>query len=258
MGAHINETSAVYWKAPEPYEVQLVIKRDLDKQEHGSVTVDRARAFVEEHEETLFIAETENVCPMDPTFGIVAINHTDKPAWIKWKTELLECLKEAGLILLTGKEDGTYKPDDRGNTQRSHGFPSTHRNATKLTELELKKSGFLTITVEEDNLQLLNVMAKLTELASRWTRDIMGQESFPEEHDIFTQYSRKLGDHFNITLCLFHAVTLAIIEVTCLFRPASPPLTYFWTDRRASMFDSTWTSIMRSWRGCATLFSYPR
>ena len=65
MGAHINETSAVYWKAPEPYEVQLVIKRDLDKQEHGSVTVDRARAFVEEHEETLFIAETENVCPMD-------------------------------------------------------------------------------------------------------------------------------------------------------------------------------------------------
>ena len=126
MGAHRSKTSAVYWKDPGPYEVQLIIKRDLHKQEHGSVTVDRARAFVEEHEETLFVAETENIYPMDQTFGIVAINRTDNPEWIKWKTELLECLKEAGLILFTGKEDGTYKSDDRGNTQRSHGFPSTH------------------------------------------------------------------------------------------------------------------------------------
>ena len=141
---------------------------------------------------TLLIADTENIFPMNQKFGVLAINQTENPEWVKWKTDLLECLKEAGLILFGGKEDGTYKPDDRGNTQRNLGFPSTHRNATKLTALELKKTGFLTITIEEDNLQLLNVMAKLTELASQWTRAVMGKESFPEEHDIFTQYSQTL------------------------------------------------------------------
>ena len=210
MGARLSTTSAVFWEPPAPYEIQFVIKRDLHDQSHGSETTDWAKAFVDAHQETLFISNKTNVFPMDDKFGILVINEVSTEC-IGWKTEMLEYLRESGIYVFEDKENGVCFPDGRGNTQRHLGFPSTNRNGTKLSELELKKDGFLTITVEEKSVRLLNVLAKVTELASKWTRHLL-KDTFPEDY-MFLQYSKKLADHLNISFCLFHAVTIAIIEV---------------------------------------------
>ena len=110
MGARLSTTSAVFWEPPAPYEIQFVIKRDLHDQSHGSETTDWAKAFVDAHQETLFISNKTNVFPMDDKFGILVINEVSTEC-IGWKTEMLEYLRESGIYVFEDKENTKHNTE---------------------------------------------------------------------------------------------------------------------------------------------------